>query len=364
MHKYEIASVKAAELVLEKQDPKWRFARRASPIHKGVVLRIADKSGLAGYGYASEAPGAGEPLRAAVSAVIALLGSGIETEARTTIAELARNEEIGACKEVLNGVEAALLDLLGKQTDCTASELLGGRRRNAIPLARILALKTPEEMAQNAKILVADGYTILKIKLDNRDILLDAARVKAVRDSVGDAIRLTIDANTSYSAKGAIRLFKMIEGEDIALFEQPVAAHDLRGLRTVREAVSCEVEAHESVSDLYRIHELVAGGFVDCINLTVGRFGVRELLEAAAICQAGSVTYRFGAFGSQIGTAVGAHIASATPELRFGCELAEFARMNGDVAHGLEIKGGMLTVPSQPGLGIEVDDSRLDWLTA
>jgi L-alanine-DL-glutamate epimerase-like enolase superfamily enzyme len=61
---------------------------------------------------------------------------------------------------------------------------------------RIVAIKTPAEMAANAEKLLAQGYRYFKIKVHG-DVAEDVARVKAIRERVGADAHLTIDANQS-----------------------------------------------------------------------------------------------------------------------------------------------------------------------
>ncbi len=72
-----------------------------------------------------------------------------------------------------------------------------------MPVLRIVAIKSPADMADDAGKLLEQGYRYFKIKVHG-DVDEDVARVKAIRERVGPDAHLTIDANQSYSPKDAI----------------------------------------------------------------------------------------------------------------------------------------------------------------
>src|SRR4029077_13065385 len=98
------------------------------------------------------------------------------------------------------GIDCALHDLCACALGVPLYNLLGGKVRDAVPVLRILAIKTPAEMAAQAGKLLDQGYRYFKIKVHG-DVDEDVARVRAVRARVGNDAHLTIDANQSYSPK-------------------------------------------------------------------------------------------------------------------------------------------------------------------
>ena len=94
----------------------------------------------------------------------------------------------------------ALHDLLARQLGVSLNVLLGGRMRDPIPQARILAIKPPADMARQAALRVEEGFKQLKLKLSG-DTELDVQRVAEVRAAVGSQVVLTLDPNQSYNAK-------------------------------------------------------------------------------------------------------------------------------------------------------------------
>jgi L-alanine-DL-glutamate epimerase-like enolase superfamily enzyme len=201
-------------------------------------------------------------------------------------------------------------------------QLLGGQVRARVPILRILAIKTPKEMAAHAQKLVDRGYRYLKIKVDG-EVDEDVARVRAIRRQVGDEVHLTIDANQSYTPKGAVCAINRMTEYNIDLVEQPVPVGDRRGLKLVTDLVPVTVEADESAGSLTEIYELVSSEMVDAVSLKV------PMLAAQAL-----------------------HLACALPGVDYACELGEFDRLLDDPFEGLEVEGGVLELPPGPGSGV------------
>src|SRR5262249_33779467 len=191
-------------LGMGKQDAKWRFAVGANPTTEGIIVALHSEDGVVGYGYASATPHMGATtasLTAALDRFEPLLTGRDPTDIGETLTDLDRALE--GSNQAKAAVDCALHDLNARARGVPLVELLGGKRRDEVPILRILGLKTPDEMAAQAQKLVDRGYRYLKIKVEG-DIDLDISRVRAIRRQVGPDIHLTVDANQSYSVEGAI----------------------------------------------------------------------------------------------------------------------------------------------------------------
>jgi L-alanine-DL-glutamate epimerase-like enolase superfamily enzyme len=250
-------------------------------------------------------------------------------------------------------VDCALHDLLARSLGVPLNVLFGGKVRDSVPMQRILAIKTPQDMAAQAKRLVDAGYRYLKIKVHGH-VEEDVARVAAIRRQVGDGVHLTIDANQSYAPKDAIIALGRMAEHRIDLVEQPVAADDFEGLALVTRTVPVTVEADEAAGSLRQIFELVARRAVDAVSLKIPKLGgLRNTLAAARLCEAAQIKYRLGAaVGSRLLAAQALHLACALPGVAYACELAEFDRLLDDPFAGLEVEDGTLALPGGPGSGV------------
>jgi L-Ala-D/L-Glu epimerase len=351
----KIARVDVEACRMPKQDPTWRFALAAKPVSEGWLVHLITDDGRQGSGYASSVAHMGAS-HAGLGGTLGDLGQAILGMDPFDIAAIhaALDHRLRGNHQAKAGIDAACYDLMANCLGVPLYRLLGGKCRDEVPLLRIVAIKTPDEMAESARQLVEEGYRYLKIKVEGH-VRDDVARVAAIRKRVGREVHLTIDANQAYTPKAAIQAIRAMEEYGIDLAEQPVSATDLQGLELVTRAAAVPVEADESAGSVDEIFTLVANRIVDRVSLKVPMLGgVYHTLQAAAICEAGQVAYRMGAaVGSRLLAAVALHLAIALPGVDYACELGEYERLLQDPYAGLPVVRGSLRAPDAPGLGVE-----------
>jgi L-alanine-DL-glutamate epimerase-like enolase superfamily enzyme len=357
-----IRDFEIAPCTMRKEDPAWRFALAASPVTDGLILRLATDDGHEGFGYASATPHMGS-IKDTLSAELELfrpLVVGRDPHAVEAILAVLDRALHGA-PQAKAAVDCALYDLNARALGVPLNVLFGGPVRDAVPMLRILAIKTPAEMAAQAQKLVDKGYRYLKIKVHG-DVDEDVARVKAIRRQVGEEVHLTIDANQSYAVKDAIAALNRMAEFRIDLVEQPVDAADFAGLALVTQTVPVTVEADEAAGSLRDIFELVSRRAVDAVSLKIPKLGgLRNTLAAARLCEAAHIKYRLGAaVGSRLLAAQALHLACALPGVDYACELAEFDRLLDDPFEGLAVEDGMLRLPQGPGSGVRLAAQKTD----
>ena len=351
-----IARAELKTCVLRKDDPQWRFALAANPVTEGAVVTLISEDGIRGYGYGSASAHMEAPLSKLFAALEALIGRVIGADLSAIPDTMARLDRAHpGDNQAKAAIECALHDTAARQQDVPLYQFLGTKLRDEVPILRILSIKTPEEMAQNAAKRVVEGYRHLKIKVEGK-VEDDVARVHAIREKVGSDVHLTVDANQSYTVENAIEALNRMAKYDIALAEQPVAKNDLIGLKRVTDAVPMTVEADESANGLARVEELAKGHIVDAISLKIPKLGgLRNTLAAARICEAHGLSYRMGAaVGSRLLSAQAMHLAAVLPAIEGPCELGEFARLLDDPFEGIEIENGHLRLPQGPGSGVSL----------
>jgi L-Ala-D/L-Glu epimerase len=349
----ESAEFQPCEMPLE--DKNWRFALGASSVSRGWIVRLKSDSGYAGYGYANASPHMGSTFESLPKELERFRPHVVGKDAfavELILKELDRSFAGG--NQAKAAIDCALHDLAARSLGVPLYNLLGGKVRAAVPVLRIVAIKTPDEMAAQAGKLFDQGYRYFKIKVHG-EVREDVARVKAIRARVGTDAHLTVDANQSYTPKDAIRAITEMARYDIDLVEQPVSRRDLGGLALVTRTVPVVVEADEGAGTVDEIMTLVSERIVDAVSLKIPKLGgLRNALAAAHICEAGHVKYRLGAHvGTRLVNAHATHLAAALPQMDYACELGEFSRMHGDPFTGIEVVDGMLTVPDRPGCGVD-----------
>ena len=336
-------------------DPTWRFVSGPVSAVPGFVLHLTNDRGVTGYGYVRAlVPLDKSPteIRAVLDRLVPALPGRDDTDINAIMDSLDAKEP--GWPRVKAAIECALFELRARTLNISLSDLLGGKRHREAPQLRMIALKTPDEMAGVAAGLAAEGYRFLKIKISG-DAELDTARVRAIRERVGPDIRLMADANQTYSTELALRTLPRMAEHGVELFEQPVPAADLAGLARLSAALAPRiVEADESAQSLPQILNLAANRIVGSINLRIANLGgIRNVLAAVGICEAAGLRYRFGAtFAPRIYQAQALSVALTLPQMYFAHELAEFHHLQNDPFTGLEVRQGILTAPPGPGSGV------------
>lgn len=256
------------------------------------------------------------------------------------------------------GVEMALWDLAGKALGVPVYALLGGRMRDRIPLSYSVPHGAPEEMAAFALERANEGFRTVKVKT-GQGLERDVEAVRRVREAVGAAHRVRVDANMAMgSAKEAIRLVEHMMDFDPEMLEQPMPAHDLHAMAEIRRSVSLPIMADESVGPPRTAMEVIRREAADVLNVYVVESGgiqnatrIFTLAEQAGLgCMIGSMP-ELG-----IGTAAQIHLGIAMPNLDFDSDTCGSLYQEEDLlATPLRFERGFAHPPEGPGLGVELD---------
>src|ERR1700694_2714622 len=161
-----ITRVELEPCVMRKEDPNWRFALGANPVTEGVVVTLAGQDGAEGFGYGSATPHMGatrETLMAALTRFAPLV-TGRDSFAIEEILQLL-DSDLAGNNQAKAAIDCALHDLNARLLGIPLHQLFGGKLRDSVPILRILAIKTPQEMSVQAQKLVDAGYRYLKIKV-------------------------------------------------------------------------------------------------------------------------------------------------------------------------------------------------------
>ena len=205
------------------------------------------------------------------------------------------------------------------------------------------------------------GCTTAKVKVAQAGQALadDVARVAAVRDLLGPAGRIRVDANGAWSVPAAVEALTALAPYGLEYAEQPCAGvPELAALR--RElAGAVPVAADESVRKAADPERVALAGAADLVVLKVAPMGgVRAALRVAAGC--GLPVVVSSALDTSVGIAAGAALAAALPDLPYACGLGTVGLLATDVtATPLAPLGGRLPVRA-----VAADPSRLAELAA
>jgi muconate cycloisomerase len=245
-------------------------------------------------------------------------------------------------------------------------ELLGGKVRESVPTKFSVSGRPPDEAAAIARWAVEQGFTKMKVKV-GIDPDGDVARVHAVREAVGPRAHLGVDANGGWgTADAAIPVIARLRDDDIDFVEQPVPAEDIFGLALVGARTGLAVIADESCYTLGDARALFQAGAADALSIYVGKAGgigpAREIARFAGSvglsCTIGS-NLELG-----IGSAAMTHLALASSGVTaetYACDIIGPLFYEDDIlGEPLPIKGGEARVHELPGLGVELDEEKVE----
>lgn len=271
----------------------------------------------------------------------------------------------GVNLQALSALDIALWDLIGKQAGRSVAQLLGGFRDHApVYWTYGFGIYDADQLVELAKRLVAEGNRCLKVLVaTSKDGWRgDVARVRRVREAVGDGIELAIDANEGFGLDEATALARALEDLGLAWFEDPLQNNDPRDLAQLRKHTRIPLAMGQMDGHSARFRQLLEHDAIDVfMPNSLFNGGVSETRRVAHLAQiynrplidaGGGAVYdlhHIAAFGN------GRYV-----ECHFGVEsVDEVLYSNAPVA-----ENGIMRVPDRPGFGLEFDrdvlkDSRV-----
>ncbi len=255
--------------------------------------------------------------------------------------------------------DMALYDIAAKAANMPLYQFLGGSKRPLITDETIY-INSPERMVADALRIQAKGAEAIKVKLGTnaRD---DIRRVEAIRNAIGDTTPIRTDANQSWDIVSALAVLRVIGDWNVQYCEQPIARHDIAGLRHIRQHTAVPVMADESLFDATDALRLVRNEAVDYFNIKLSKSGgIFEALKINAIAEAAGIPCMIGCMSeSRLALTANAHFAVARKNVRF-CDLdACFEHADDPVQGGIIYNGYHIELPDTPGIGATVDPAFL-----
>jgi muconate cycloisomerase len=268
-------------------------------------------------------------------------------------------------------IDIACFDLAGRALGVPVSTLLGGGVRDRIEVCHSLGIMDDEPALDEAERAVAEGIRTIKLKTGvepERDIRL----VTKLRERVGDEVRIRVDANEGYrTVSEAVHVTtRQVESAGIFLCEQPMEG--ARALADVARRVPVPVMADESAWTTQDVVELAELHAAETLSLYVTKpGGLHRARAQATVAEAlGFVCDIGGSIEMGIGNAANLHLGAATPiaTLPSVCPVSSPHPAPGIagnyytddiIATGFGYEDGCLLVPTGAGLGIEVDEDKI-----
>jgi o-succinylbenzoate synthase len=384
-------------------------------LREGLLLRLTTSEGLSGLGEAS-------PLTTLHGGTLADTVALIEHLAPRLIGRDPRESELLLRETDLRApggaaaacaLDTASCDLLAQEAGISVAMLLGGAQAEAVPVNATIGVAAAHDAAAAAVSAVSAGFTCIKLKAGMAPSCgEEVERVRRVREAIGPAVRLRLDANGAWDVATARAILHDAARYDLEMVEQPVAPADLGGMARLRRTVPMPIAADEAVGTVEDAHRVIAAGAADILvvkPMTAGgpRPGraILEMARAAGLEAIVTTTLDAG-----VGVAMALHLAATSeaalkaPPLRAGalrapqdsvlhspwesptseatsqscapkggspegtppvpplaaCGLATGPLLESDLLGvPLPVQNGVMRTPPGPGLGVTLDEAAL-----
>lgn len=320
------------------------IARGGSSEYRTVWVRVSDGDGVEGWGEAAPSRFYGETPETVVAALGHLAPVVERADAWSLEAmESEMNTAIGRNGSAKSALSAALHDLAAKRLGIPLWKLWGLDPAKC-PISSFTIGIAPDDVTLRARVKEAAQYPVLKVKLGTDR---DEEIIRSVRSAAPEKI-LRVDANAAWTPKRALRMIDLCRELGVEFVEQPLPAHDLEGLRFVRDRASLPIVADESCIVATDIPKLA--GVVDGINIKLSKCGgLREALKMIATARAHGMLVMCGCMiETTLGIAAAAHFAP----LLDCADLDGAALLSDDPFSGPGISGGAIVLSGGAGLGV------------
>lgn len=380
-----MASITSIDTILvqlpTRREHKWTGL--TEPIGRYVLVRMTDDQGRVGWG---EAPAlkdwGGEFGRYfGESQLIA------RTVIDTYLAPLLKGFELGNPAELharmdalIKGypytkaaVEFAYYDLSARALGVPVTTLLGGRVRSRVPVTHSIGLIPVADAEKEAGKVAAEGIKTIKIKI-GVDPKRDVEIVRVVRGAVGDGVELCVDANEGYKTPGeAVTIVRQMEKYRLKYVEQPVMG--IERIAEVARRIDNPVMADESAWNAHDAMQIIAQGAAQIVSIyTTKPGGLYKAMEVGTVCRAAGIICNVnGSIETGVGNLANVHLAAASPAVTLSCVIpvstpAEFqtGQIGGIyykddlIKEPMTLVDGAIVVPDKPGMGIDVDENKIE----
>jgi muconate cycloisomerase len=357
-------------------------SKMTTPIGSHLIVKIVDDDGIVGWG---ETPAIatwggsnmryyGETPETAAHLISHYLWPAIEGANPTDIEAIhaSMDTSVKGNPYAKAAVDIAVYDLAGHTLDVSAAALLGGRIRDRIPVCHSLGIMDDDPALEEAEKVVSEGIRTIKVKT-GVDAERDVRVVRKLRERLGDGIALRVDANEGYRlvSEAVTITQRMVDEAGIFLCEQPLA-----GARTCAEVarrVPIPVMVDESAWTTADIIEIAELGAIEVISLYVTKPGGlwRARQQSIVAESVGLISDIGGSIEMGIGNAANLQLGAASPiaQLPSVCPVSAPAGSRDGIAgayytddlitEAFTLEEGSLLVPDGPGLGIEVDEEKI-----
>ena len=337
-----------------------------SKSHETTVVKIETDTGIIGWGEA-QSPVSPNTSATIIKDIVTPLTIGkniFDVEAiwhKNYAAKRERGHYTGFYIDAICGVDIAIWDAIGKALDMPTAQAMGGIHRNKVSLYNGIGGTIPEEVADQAEWSVSKGYKYLKMHL-KEDIDNTIEIVTKVRERVGESIGLMLDVHMGFDTFNAIKLGKELEKINLLWLESPSDPIDIPGLCEISRSLDLPIANGEWTRTKYEMREIFEKRAYDISMPDIARTGLTGGKQIATIAELYNIP-----ISPHVG---GGGIVSIAATLQYSLGIPNFLIMEHSeqgnavksmfLSEPFDAKKGQYSLPNKPGLGIDVDENKLE----
>lgn len=327
-----------------------------------IMVRLGDADGAEGVGYTYTVGRNGGAVADILRREVAELIAGREAEDTEAVWHriwwgLHYGGRGGAAVLALSAVDIALWDMKARRAASPLWRLLGGFDHRVPCYAGGIDLDLSVEalLAQTDDNL-GKGFRAIKMKVGRPDLGSDVARVRAMRNHLGEGFPLMADANMKWTVEEAVRAARALQPYDLTWLEEPIIPDDVAGHARILSAGGVPIAAGENLRSLWEFKNYIAAGAVSYPEPDVTNCGgVTAFMKIARLAEAFNLPV----------TSHGAH--DITVHLLAACPNRSYLEAHGFgldryIEHPLVLENGMALAPARPGHGVNFDWNGLSAL--
>ena len=325
------------------------------PAADSLLVRVTTDQGLAGWG---EAFGfrAVASAKLAIDQLIAPLCVGQDaTRIEPLMLEVQKKLHVfgraGALAFGISAVDIALWDIAGKAANMPLCQILGGGAAELDCYASLVRYSDPSLVRASVRQALNAGFGALKL----HEIELSA--VRAAREEAGPGIELTLDVNCPWTLIEARPIAEELKAVRLKWLEEPLwPPENFEGLAELRRMSGIPIAAGENVYTLMDFERLLAAKAVDFVQPSPAKMGgISELRKIFPLAAIHNIPVMPHSFYDGPGLLAAVHATAALGTADSMIEWRWFDLETTIYGDALSPKGGRISVPQGPGLGIDPD---------
>ncbi len=261
---------------------------------------------------------------------------------------------------IKSAFDMALHDIAAKHAQQPLYAWFGGTHK-IIESDITVGIDKPEVMAKQALAFKQNGARFLKVKL-GKDVATDVKRIEAIRQTVGNAMRIRIDANQGWSFADAKEALQALGKFDIEFCEQPMRSWDDDQLSALRKISPIKIMADESVYLHHDAIRLIAQNACDYINIKLSKSGgLREAKRIVEVAEKANIPCMMGGMlESRLALTANVHFAIAQSNIHFyDMDTCLLGHKTDPIIGGVQFDGYTLQLPNAVGIGADVEENFL-----